>query len=131
MRYKIVKETKPTLKTFGKYKAKTIHNGEVSSHQIMKEVAEHLGTSEGNVLGVMMGLSTVIGRHLRRGDKVRLNTWGLMKLEIESDKVDDPSDFKPKKHIRGVRLHFLPESEKGKPELYQDIEFQREKRFTL
>jgi len=94
----------------------------------MKEVAEHLGTSEGDVLGVMMGLSTIISRHLRRGDKVRLNTWGLMKLEIESDKVDRPEDFRPKKHIRGVRLHFLPESEKGKPELYQDIEFQREKR---
>lgn len=26
MKYKIVKETKPTLKTFGKYKAKAIHN---------------------------------------------------------------------------------------------------------
>ena len=127
MRYKIVKETKPTLKTFGKYKAKTIHNGEVGSRQIMKEVAEHLGTSEGDVLGVMMGLSTIIGRHLRRGDKVRLNTWGLMKLEIESDKVDRPEDFRPKKHIRGVRLHFLPESEKGKPELYQDMKYEKMK----
>ncbi len=59
MKYKIVKETKPTLKTFGKYKAKAIHNGEVSSREIMKEVAEHLGTSQGTVLGVMLGLSTV------------------------------------------------------------------------
>ena len=125
MRYKIVKETKPTLKTFGKYKAKTIHNGEGSSHQIMKEVAKHLGTSEGNVLGVMMGLSTVISRHLRRGDKVRLNTWGLMKLEIESDKVDDPSDFKPKKHIRGVRLHIIPESIDGVQDLYDGIDYKR------
>lgn len=59
MKYKIVKETKPTLKTFGKYKAKAIYNGEVSSREIMKEVAEHLGTSQGTVLGVMLGLSTV------------------------------------------------------------------------
>ena len=127
MKYKIVKETKPTLKTFGKYKAKAIHNGEVGNHQIIKEVAEHLGTSEGDVLGVMMGLSTIINRHLRRGDKVRLDKWGLMKLEIESDKVDRLSDFRAKKHIRGVRLHFLPESEKGKPELYQDIKFEKQK----
>ena len=130
MKYKIVKETKPTLKTFGKYKAKAIHNGEVGNHQIMKEVAEHLGTSEGNVLGVMMGLSTIISRHLRRGDKVRLDSWGLMKLEIESDKVDRLSDFRAKKHIRGVRLHFLPESEKGKPELYQDIKFEKQKCYS-
>ena len=86
-----------------------------------------LGVSEGDVVGVMMGLSTVISRHLRRGDKVRLDKWGLMKLEIESDKVDDPTTFRAKKHIRGVRLHFLPESEKGKPELYQDMTFEKER----
>ena len=128
MKYKIVQETKPTLKTFGKYKAKTIHNGEVGYRQIIDEVAKHLGTSEGDVKGVMMGLSTIISRHLRRGDKVRLKSWGLMKLEIESDKVDRPEDFRAKKHIRGVRLHFLPESEKGKQELSQDITYEKVKR---
>ena len=49
-----------------------------------------------------------------------------MKLEIESDKVDAPKDFKPRKHIKGVRLHFIPESDKGKPELYKGIKFERE-----
>ena len=127
MKYKIVKETKPTLKTFGKYKAKAVHNDEVGSHRIRAEVAERLGISEGAVEAVMMGLSTVISRHLRRGDKVRLDKWGLMKLEIESDKVDAPTTFRAKKHIRGVRLHFLPESEKGKPELYQDMTFEKER----
>ena len=92
--------------------------------KIITETAERLGLSEGNVLSVMMGLSSVINRHLRNGDKVRLDSWGLMKLEIESDKVDRPEDFRPKKHIRGVRLHFLPKSEKGKPELYQDVNFE-------
>ena len=127
MKYKIVKETKPTLKTFGKYKAQAVHHEEVDSEQILKEVAKRLGTSEGDVLGVMMGLSAVIARHLRNSDKVRLDTWGLMKLEIESDKVESPEDFRPKKHIRGVRLHFLPESENGKPELYQGLKFEKEK----
>ena len=72
----------------------------------------------------MMGLSSVINRHLRNGDKVRLDSWGLMKLEIESDKVDRREDFRAKKHIRGVRLHFLPKSEKGKPKLYKDVTFE-------
>jgi len=125
MKYQIVKETKPTLKTFGKYKAKTVHDDEVASSQIRDEVAEHLGISAGAVEAVMQGLSTIINRHLRRGDKVRLDTWGMMKLEIESDKVEDPTTFRAKKHIRGVRLHFLPESEKGKPELYQDMTFEK------
>ena len=51
----------------------------------------------------------------------------MMKLEIESDKVDSPEQFKPRKHIRGVRLQFLPESEKGKPELYQDMKYEKMK----
>jgi hypothetical protein len=71
----------------------------------------------------MLSLGAVINEHLRRGDKVRLKNWGMMKLEIVSDNVDSPEQFKPRKHIRGVRLHFLPESYKGKPELYQDIEY--------
>ena len=127
MKYIIVKETKPTLKTFGKYKAKAVHNGEVGSRHIRDEVSERLGISEGAVEAVMMCLSNVISQHLRRGDKVRLDTWGLMKLEIESDKVDDPTTFRANKHIRGVRLHFLPESEKGKPERYQDMTFEKER----
>jgi predicted histone-like DNA-binding protein len=127
MKYKLVKENKPTLSTFGKYKAVTVHNEEVTTKQILEKVARRDGISEGDVITVMMGLSHVIKEHLRRGDKVRLDTWGLMKLEIESDKVDSPDDFRPRKNIRGVRLHFLPESDQGKPELYQDLKFEREK----
>lgn len=125
MKYKIVKETKPTLTTFGKYKAKAVHNREVDSAEIMKETARRLGLSEGTVLAVMQGMSEVINHHLRYGDKVRLESWGLMKLEITSDHADSPVEFKPSKHIRGVRLHFLPESSKGKPELYQNIKYEK------
>ena len=39
MKYKVVKETKPTLKTFGQYKAKAVHNGEVSSREIMTAIS--------------------------------------------------------------------------------------------
>ena len=52
--------------------------------------------------------------------------WGLLKLEIESEKVDNLKDFRAKKHIRGVRLHFIPESYNGSQELYQDITFEKD-----
>jgi hypothetical protein len=73
-----------------------------------------------------MRLSEVINRHLRNGDKVRLEEWGLMKLEIESDKVDHAEDFHAKDHIRGVRLHFIPESYDGTQTLYDGITFEKE-----
>lgn len=125
MRYSIKQETKPTLSTFGKYKAVASHQQTIETSQILKEVCENNPISEGTVTAVVWKLAQVIKRHLREGDKVRLNEFGLLKLEIESDKVDSPTQFKPKKHIRGVRLHFIPESEKGKPELYKGIKYEK------
>ena len=127
MRYKIKKETKPTLSTFGKYKAVAVHNQTIESRQIYDEAARHMSISGGALEGLMMTVAEVVRRHLQNGDKVRLKEWGMLKLEIESDKVDDPKAFRAKKHIRGVRLHFLPESENGSPELYKDITFEKEK----
>ena len=127
MRYKIKKETKPTLSTFGKYKAVAVHNQTIESRQIYEEAARHMNISGGALEGLMMTVAEVVRRHLQNGDKVRLKEWGMLKLEIESDKVDDPKAFRAKKHIRGVRLHFLPESENGSPELYRDITFERDK----
>ena len=126
MKYRIKKETKPTLTTFGKYKAVASHYQTIETEQILKEVCEHNPISEGAVTAVIMKLSGVINRHLRNGDKVRLRDFGLMKLEIESDKVDNLKDFRAKKHIRGVRLHFLPASYEGTQALYQGLTFEKD-----
>ena len=47
--------------------------------------------------------------------------------EMLSEEVDDPKTFRAKKHIRGVRLHFLPESYEGTQALYDGITFERDK----
>lgn len=127
MRYKIKKETKPTLPTYGKYKAVAVHNQVIESRQLYEEAARHSGVSGGVLEGLMMSVAETVYRHLRMGDKVRLKDFGLFKLEIESEKVDNLKDFRAQKHIRGVRLHFIPESYKGSPELYKDISFERVK----
>ena len=110
MKYKITKETKPTLATFGKYKAVATHYRTIETEQLLKEVCENNPISEGTVTAVVWKLAQVINRHLREGDK-----------------VNRPEGFKPRKNIRGVRLHFIPESSKGKPELYKGIKFEKEK----
>lgn len=127
MKYKIKQETKPTLKNFGKYKAVAVHEKTIESEQIIKETALHTGFSTGNIKGVLISIAEVVNSHLRDGDRVRLPDWGMMKLEIESDKVDDPKEFRAKKHIRGVRLHFLPQSNDGSQELYENMSFEKEK----
>ncbi|MBO4718673.1 MAG: HU family DNA-binding protein [Prevotella sp.] len=126
MRYRIKKETKPSLPTFGKYKAVAVHNQTIESDKLVKEIAQRTGFSEGNIIGVMMSVAEVVNDHLREGDRVRLQDWGLMKLEIESEKVDNPKTFRANKHIRGVRLHFLPESYEGTQALYEGITFEKD-----
>ena len=127
MKYRIKKETKPTLKTFGKYKAVAVHDQTIESRQLFEEAARHMTISGGVLEGMMMTVAETVRRHLQMGDKVRLRDFGLMKLEIESEKVDDPKTFRANKHIRGVRLHFIPESYEGSQPLYEGITYEREK----
>lgn len=126
MKYRIKKETKPTLPTFGKYKAVAVHYQTIESSQLYEEAARNSSISGGVLEALMLSVSEAVIRHLRNGDRVRLKDFGLLKLEIESKKVDNLKDFKAKKHIRGVRLHFIPESENGSPALYKDITFEKE-----
>ena len=94
--------------------------------QTYKGAARNTSISGGVLEALMLSVSEAVIRHLRNGDRVRLKDFGLLKLEIESKKVDNLKDFKAKKHIRGVRLHFIPESENGSPALYKDITFEKE-----
>ena len=128
MRYRIKKETKPTLPTFGKYKAVAVHNQVIESRQLCDEAASRGMAISGGVLeGLLMAVGETMMRHLQMGDKVRLKNFGLFKLEIESEKVDDPKTFRAKKHIRGVRLHFIPQSYEGSQPLYEGITYEKEK----
>ena len=130
MKYRIKKETNPTRPTCGKYKAVAVHYHTVDSKQLIKETAQRMGTHTSNVLGVLSSVAAVVNSHLREGDRVRLPDWGMMKLEIESEKVDNLKEFRAKKHIRGVRLHFLPESYEGRQELYEGITFEKDKNYS-
>ena len=129
MKYIIKKETKPTLATFGKYKAVASHHHTIGHDQIIEECCRPGIFTADIVEPVLIRLSDVINRHLRNGDKVKIKDFGMMKLEIESEKVDDPKTFRAKKHIRGVRLHFLPESYEGTQALYDGITFEKDKTF--
>ena len=122
MKYRIVKENNSSRKNFGKYKAVTVHNDTVETEYIAQEIQDNSSATAGDVALVMTELTETVMRHLKRGDRVRLNGIGLLKLEIESDKVDTPEEFNVKKNIRAIRLHIIPESYNGKQEMYEGIE---------
>ena len=123
MKYKIVKETRSTLKNFGRYRAKAVHHNTIDPEQLCQEIEANCSAKASDVKLVLAELSDTLVRHLKQGDRVRLKELGLLKLEIESDKVDSAKQFNARKHIRGVRLHFLPESRKGKQRMYEGVSF--------
>jgi len=51
-------------------------------------------------------------------------------IHVHRDITLGPFFFVKEQHIRGVRLHFIPESYKGTPELYQDITFEKDKTYV-
>ena len=117
MKYKLQQETKPRLSTFGKYKAVAVHQQTVGTKDITKDcVDDKLPLLDEAIYKTALSrLSEVIKRHLRNGDKVCLDGIGMLKLEIESDK----------KHVRGARLHIIPESIDGVQDLYDGIDYKR------
>ena len=127
IKYRIKKETKPTLATFGKYKAVAVHSQTVEGRMLLDGIVNRSKVDRADATAVLLALAETVNDFLRQGHRVRLPEWGLMKLEIESDKVDAPKDFRPKKHIRGVRLHFIPESYNKSQPLYADLTFEKDK----
>ena len=125
MKYKIVRENKPTLKNFGRYKAAAMHFQTITPEMVAQEIQDNCSAKASDVELVLTELSAVLLRHLKAGDRVRLKHIGMLKLEIESEKVDAPEDFNGRKHIRGVRLHLLPESRRGCQAVYEDLKFER------
>ena len=65
MKYKIKKESKPNLATFGKYKAVAVHDKTIESKQLVKEVARRMYIHEGTINGVIMTLAEVVRCHQR------------------------------------------------------------------
>ena len=54
MRYRIKKETKPTLPTYGKYKAVAVHYQTIESRQIAEEATRGMTISAGVLEGILM-----------------------------------------------------------------------------
>lgn len=125
MKYKLRKQTREFLPSAGQYVARAVHLNTLDTETIAQTIQDNCSLKRSDVLAVLCELEDVLVRSLQRGDIVCLNHLGRLKLEIEGRPVASPQDFNPEEHIRGVRLHFIPESRNGTQRLYKGIEFSR------
>ena len=123
MKYILKKQTHSFLPSAGMYVARACHDNVIDTEQIAAKIQENCTLKRSDVLAVLSELEDVLCNYLKDGSIVRLNHLGRLKLEIEGKPVASPEDFDPKKHIRNVRVHFIPESRNGSQTLYEGIKF--------
>lgn len=124
MHYTLKKENRPMLKNYGRYKAVAVHYNTVTTERLCEEIQNNCTLKKGDVMAVLSELSDLLIQHLQDGDKVRLDGIGLLKIEIESEKVDRPEDFNVRRDVRHFRIHLLPESINGHQTLYDGIKLE-------
>lgn len=126
MKYKLHKVTNRTQRSYGKYVAKAIHPNTITANEIELEIADNCSAKQSDCQLVLCELADTIKHHLQAGDRVELPFLGTIKLEIDSMAVDTEEEFNVARHVKGLRLHLLPKSSKGKVDLYDDIEITKE-----
>ena len=122
MQYKIVRQNNEHLESSGKYYAKIVQNDVVDSERIAQELSEYSCISEGVVHTVLIDLAAIMRKHLQNGDVVDLDSIGRFKLKVQSEPLDNPDDFNPKKHIKSFKCLFSPATDgNGNKPLYPEI----------
>ena len=126
MQYKLQKVKNRTQKSYGKYVARVSHHNTITSQQLEKEIERNCSATVADCKLVMSEFAEILRYHLQSGDKVELPYIGTAKIEIISSAVDQKSNFDPERHIKGVRVHIIPQSQNGIIELYNGIKFKKE-----
>ena len=105
---KLIKNNIKSSRSYGKYFAKAVSQGEVTLKEIAEEACRNSGFSEGSVVGVVTELQDILKEKLRDGQTVVLPGIGRFSIRVESIGVDDPKDFNIRRHITRFVCGFLP-----------------------
>ena len=98
---------------YGKYFAKTISQGDISLRDLAEEASRNSSLKQSDVIAVITELEDMMRHRLADGHTIILDGIGRFRLSVESDDVDDPKDFRFKKHIRRILCRFLPASHRN------------------
>ena len=74
--------------------------------KISIEIQENTSAKQADVYAVLKELVNVMNRHLKNGDRVVLDDFGLFKVGLRTKPAATEKDFSPAKNIVGSRLNF-------------------------
>lgn len=122
MKFKIVRQNNQHLESSGKYYAKIVQNDVIDTERLTRELSGRTGFSEGTVHAVLRDFATILRLHLQNGDVVDIDHIGRFKLKVESEAMNSPEEFNPRKHIKGYKCLFSPATDgNGNKPLYPEI----------
>ena len=112
--YVVRQNTSSNPKMTGKWYGRIWKKALLDTKGLAKHMTEHgLVRNEGRVYSVLSKLSECIPELLSQGVGVKIDGLGTFYPAIESRGEVDPTKFSANKHIKGIRLHILPWSERA------------------
>ena len=108
LRIRLIRNNIKRSSSYGKYFAKTVSQGDVTLLQLAEEASRNTTLKKSDVLAVVTELEEMMRQRLSVGKTVVLDGIGRFSLRVESEGVDNPNEFRIRKHIRRVLCRFLP-----------------------
>ena len=93
-----------------KWYGKTVKRQDVSLKLIAQMISQSNSITESDVYGVLIALIHEMKVLLQMGHTIKLDGFGNFHLTIESEMVDNKSDYRLDEHVKRVKCKFTPAS---------------------
>jgi predicted histone-like DNA-binding protein len=110
VRLKKILKKNPQDLTKAKWYLTQEKTGNVGIHEIAKEIEGRSALSLGDVQSVLSNMVEILPLFLKLGQSVNLEGFGSFRISVSSEGMDTPDGLNAR-HIKGVKLLFLPSSE--------------------
>ena len=110
--YKIYKNNNKKNAGFGKYYARAIHNGTANLDDISAIIERNCSMKKSDVNAVLTELVEVMTMQIQDSKRVKLDGFGTFKIGISTKGAETAKGFNPLKHVKNMRVIFMPESHK-------------------
>ena len=105
---RLVRNNIKSSKSYGKYFAKAVSQGEVTMKELAEEAATNCGISRGDFIRGVTELQDMMKHRLSDGQTVVIEGIGRFSLRVESIGVDNPKEFNIARHISRFICGCLP-----------------------
>lgn len=93
-----------------KWYGKTVKRQDITLKQIASIISEKNSVTESDVYGVLIALIHEMKYYMQMGHTIKLDGFGNFHLTIESETVDNKSDYRLDEHVKRVKCKFTPAS---------------------